>query len=82
MIISKDVHMNSPIVEKEHSCEMPEEEVKFFIDLKFQSDNLCANVHDVSWENKTSVEDDEIFDISENFKEDQPTLICTLSLIV
>lgn len=30
-------------------------------------------MHDVSWENKTSVEDDEIFDISESFKEDQPT---------
>lgn len=45
----------------------------FFIDLKFQSNNLCENVHDVSWENKTSVEDDEIFDISESFKEDQPT---------
>lgn len=30
MIISNDVHMSSLIVEKEHLCEMPEEEETFF----------------------------------------------------
>ena len=50
-----------------------EEKVQFIIDLRFQSDNLFENVHDVSLEDKsenlhdvnledkTCVEDNEIF---------------------
>ena len=53
-----------------------EEKVQFIIDLRFQSDNLFENVHDVSLEDKsenlhdvnledkTCVEDDEIFYLS------------------
>ncbi|KAH9718181.1 retrovirus-related pol polyprotein from transposon RE1 [Citrus sinensis] len=48
-----------------------EENVQFIIDLKFQSDKLSENVHDVYLEEKTSVEDDEIIDLSEFFKEDE-----------
>ena len=48
-----------------------EENVQFIIDLKFQSDKLSENVHDVYLEEKTSVEDDEIIDLSKFFKEDE-----------
>ena len=48
-----------------------EEKVQFIIDLKFQFDNLCANVHDVSLEDKTNVKDDEVIDLSKFFKKDE-----------
>ena len=38
---------------------------------KFQSDKFSENAHDVSLKKKTSVEDDEIFDLFEFFKEEQ-----------
>ena len=38
---------------------MPEEKVQLIIYLKFQYNNLYENVHDVSLEDKISVEDDE-----------------------
>ena len=47
------------------------ENVQFIIDLKFQSDKLFENVHDVYLEEKTSVEDDEIIDLFDFFKEDE-----------
>ena len=48
--------------------------VQFITDLKFQSDNLSENVHDVSLEDKSSVKDDKTFDLFGIFKEEQPTL--------
>lgn len=52
-----------------------EKKVQFIIDLKFQHNNLCDNVHDVSLEDKTSIKDDEIIESYEIFKEEvQPTL--------
>ena len=45
------------------------------IDLKFWSDNLCENVHNISLEDKKRIENDEIIDLSETFEvEVQPTL--------
>ena len=75
MKVPKDVLKSSPIIEKEDLRKMSEENIQFIIDLKFQSNNLCENVHDVSLEDKTSVEDDEIFYLSGIFDEvEQPTL--------
>ena len=75
MKVPKDVLMSSPIIEKEYSHKMSEENIQFISDLKFQSNNLCKNVHDVSLEDKTNVEDDEIFYLSRIFDEvEQPTL--------
>ncbi|GAY51304.1 hypothetical protein CUMW_133190 [Citrus unshiu] len=51
--------MSSPIVEEENSHETPEE--------NFQFDNLCKNVQDVSLEDKTSIENDEVFNLSKDF---------------
>ena len=64
--------MSSPILDDENSLRMPKDEIQFIIDLKFQSNNLCENVHDVSLED--NVEDDETIDLSKIFKEEvQPT---------
>ncbi len=55
-------------------CLMLQKKGTIIIDLKSQSENLCKNVHDVSLEDKSSVEDDQS-DLSEIFKKDiQPTL--------
>lgn len=87
MKVPRDVPKSSPFIEEEDSCEIPQENVQFIIDLKFQTGNLCENVHDVSLEDKsknlhdvsledkTSVEDDEFFNLSGIFDEvEQPTL--------
>lgn len=71
MKVSKDLPISSPIVEKKDSLKMPKDEVQFLIDLKFQSNNLCKNVYNVSLEDKTSIEDDEVFDLSKIFKEEK-----------
>ena len=71
----RDVPMSSPIVKEKDLHEMQEEKVQFIIDLKFQYDNLCENVHIISLEDKTSVEVDEVIDLYDIFKEEeQPTL--------
>lgn len=67
MKVPKFVSMSSPIVEEENSHETPEENVQFIINLKFQFDNLCKNVQDVSLEDKTSIENDEVFNLSKVF---------------
>ena len=67
MKVPKFVSMSSPIVEEENSHEIPEENVQFIINLKFQFDNLCKNVQDVSLEDKTSIENDEVFNLSKVF---------------
>ena len=75
MKVPKDVPMSSLTVKEKDSLEMPKNEVLFFIDLKFQFDNLCEKMHDVFLEDKTSIEDDEVIDLSKVFKEEvQPTL--------
>ena len=54
---------------------MPEKKVQFIINLRFQSDKLFENMLDVSFEEKTSIEDDDIIYLSDIFKEYiQPTL--------
>lgn len=50
-------------------CLMLQKKGTIIIDLKSQSENLCKNVHDVSLEDKSSVEDDQS-DLSEIFKKD------------
>lgn len=69
-IVPKDIPISSLILKEEDSLEMPKDEVRFFIDLKFWPNNLCENVHDVSLKDKTSVEDDMIIDLFEVFKEE------------
>ena len=60
-----------------------DENVQFIINLKFQYDNMCENVHNVSLEDKTSIEDDEMFYLFGIFKEEeQPTLDLQIDLIV
>lgn len=44
-------------------------------DLKFQYDNLCKNVYDVSLEDKTSVEQDEIIILFKIFKEEVQSIL-------
>ena len=51
-MVFEDVPISSPILE-----------VQFIINLKFQSNNLCQNVDDVSLKDKIGVEDTEIIDI-------------------
>ena len=71
-----------------------EEKVHFIIDLRFQSDNLCENVHDVFFEDKS--ENLQMFPWRTGqvlkmirflislifYEEEQPTLICALSLTI
>lgn len=51
-MVFEDVPISSPILE-----------VQFIINLKFQSNNMCQNVDDVSLKDKIGVEDTEIIDI-------------------
>lgn len=67
MKVPKDVPMSSLIVKEEDSHELPEENVQFIIDLRFQSDKLFENVRDVSLEEKISAEDNDIIDLFDNF---------------
>ena len=69
MKVPTNVQMSSLIVEEEDSREMSEENVQFIIDLKFQPDNLCQNMHDVSLDNKIIIEDDDVIDLFEIFNE-------------
>lgn len=41
----------------------------------FQSDNLCKDVYDVSLEDKTSVEDDDIINLFKIFKEEVQSIL-------
>lgn len=73
--VPKNVQMSSLIVEEEDSREMSEEKVQFVFDWKFQPNNLCQNMHDVSLDNKISIDDDDVVDLYEIFNEkEQPTL--------
>ena len=59
----KDVHMKE-VCTSPHVEDLPNvaKKNKKITDLKFQSNGLCENVHDVSLEDKTNVEHDEIIE--------------------
>ena len=53
---------SSPIIKEEDSLEISDEKIQFIIDLNIQFNNLCEIVHDVSLEDKTCIEDNEVID--------------------
>ena len=59
---------SSPIIKEEDSLEISYEKIQFIIDLNFQFNNLCEIEHDVSLEDKTCIEDNEVIDYTRFLK--------------